>query len=122
MPAALVSVAELMAGFLAASIPTYRPVWAHIFSKNSSKYTSDDFKRTSGGEPRPWEDTKNLQTEITTGNTGMSATWNVNNPGRIAVTRDIELSTKKMGRGFQNSVWTRVSDDGSLDRDPYLQS
>ncbi|KUI56623.1 hypothetical protein VP1G_04044 [Cytospora mali] len=118
MPAALVSVVELMAGFLAASIPTYRPLWRYLFPRGDRNDKANSF-RSSGQIPYTkegvqWHGNVKTQTKVSTG-VGMAKVRNVNDFGGISVTRDIELSTHSMAGGSRDDGWLRVSDDGSED-------
>lgn len=110
MPAALVSVAELMAGFLAASIPTYRPLFRHFFpqgDKNTTAFPAQEYGSSGKHSSRGWSNGSKLRTKVSTG------AGNMSNFGGISVTRDIELSTHHMAASRQGDSWMRVSDDGS---------
>lgn len=117
VPAALVSVVELMAGFLAASIPTYRPLWRHIFSRGQRNSSSGGFG-SSGREAGQWSDNNmKTQTKVSTGVGRAGTTTHMSQAaGGISVTRDIELSTQDMAGGVRHDeVWMRDSDEGSED-------
>ena len=119
MPAALVSVAELMAGFLAASIPTYRPLWRRIFAQDekSNRKSTDGFDSGQNGhsaEDGPWISEMKTQTKVSSG-AGMSRPRTMCNFEGISVTRDIELSTQHMAEAHRDDGWMRVSDNGSDD-------
>lgn len=120
MPAALVSVAELMAGFLAASIPTYRPLWRRIFSQDEKRNTASTNGTGSSGEKcnsserGPWTSTMKTQTKVSTG-VGMSRARTISDSEGISVTRDIELTTQHMVRASRDDERMRVHDAGSDD-------
>lgn len=117
MPAALISVAELMAGFLASSIPTYRPPFRHFFSRderNTRSYThgygssgKSGSRGSRGSRAGPWPNNSKTRTRLSTG------TGTVGDSSGISVARDIELSTHYMAAGRRDDSWMRVSNDGS---------
>ncbi|PSR79597.1 hypothetical protein BD289DRAFT_375278 [Coniella lustricola] len=111
MPAALVSVAELMAGFLAASIPTYRPLWRYFTADGEKSIPVPDWSSSNNQETgvadRAWISKAKTRTHITTGR-GLSSTQQ--DFGGISVTRDIELSTHHKFQPSSDNGWERGSE------------
>lgn len=120
MPAALVSVAELMAGFLAASIPTYRPLWRRIFPKGdrSSMNIGDGSsgQKSCSVKSGQWPGNTKMQTKVSVGAGSRARALDM--CGGISVTRDIELATHPTAGGRRDCVWTRMSDGESEDTVP----
>ena len=102
IPAGLLSTAELMVGILAASMPTYRPLWRHL--RHDENHGSTD--ASNSGYGYRFENSKN--TVNITGGRGSVPLSGVG----INVTNQVEMSVHPNHR----DEWMRVSDETDDDQ------